>query len=155
MIDNYLQSGYRLGNKEDRRKRKNKVEKTFDIIGCLLICGGVFLSISIYKRMHEPLIRSIEKRCYRELETCYSGKVLEKSHGNHGEFYILSTKRSFTRRQWFTPKCQGQIERKITIGDSIYKPKGTWNFYIYKQSNPDSVIFIECNFDCNIYKEDE
>jgi hypothetical protein len=104
--------------------------------------------------MNEPLIKTKERRCYRELGIRYYGKVLSISYGNHGYFYILDNKQ-FLLRQWFTPKCQEQIKRKVEIGDSIYKPKGTWDFYIYKKANPDSVIFIDCDFDCNIYTKNK
>jgi hypothetical protein len=80
------------------------------------------------------------------MKTCYYGKVLRKSYGNHGEFYILNTK-------WFTPRCQDKVKEKVAVGDSIYKPENTWSFYIYKQAHPDSVIFIECDFDCSVYEK--
>lgn len=46
-------------------------------------------------------------------------------------------------------RCKNRVKDIIEIGDSIYKPSGTFDTYIYKNANPDSVIFIECDFDCD------
>jgi hypothetical protein len=74
----------------------------------------------------------------------YAGKITNKN----GLCYDLNNRESFCCR------CKQQI-LLIEIGDSIYKPSNTFDMYIYKKANPDSVVFVECNFDCNIYKEDE
>jgi hypothetical protein len=125
-----------------------------DRIAYVLILFGIIVTIAIHKRMNEPLLETQKRNCNREFNTCYNGKILRKSCGNHGEFYILDTK-YFSTRQWFTPRCQEKIKNKVEIGDSIYKSEGTWSFYIYKQANPDSVILIKCDFDCSIYREGE
>ena len=44
-------------------------------------------------------------------------------------------------------RCWNQ-DRAINIGDSIYKPANTFDMYIFRQANPDSVIFVRCDFDC-------
>jgi hypothetical protein len=128
--------------------------KNQDKIAYILIIAGSILTIMIYKRMNEPSIKKLERRCYREFNTCYNGKVLDVSYSVNGETYWLNTKHLLTR-QIYRPRCQERAKNKVEIGDSIYKSKGTWSFCIYKQANPDSVIFIKCDFDCSIYREGE
>ena len=46
--------------------------------------------------------------------------------------------------------CRAQLQL-INIGDSIYKPANTFDMYIFRQANPDSVIFVRCDFDCRTH----
>lgn len=47
-------------------------------------------------------------------------------------------------------RCWNQ-DRSINIGDSIYKPANTFDMYIFRQADPDSVIFVRCDFDCRTH----
>jgi hypothetical protein len=52
--------------------------------------------------------------------------------------------------EWFSPYFhQDSIEIILQEGDSIYKPSNSFDLYIYKNSNSDSVIYLPCDFDCN------
>lgn len=39
----------------------------------------------------------------------------------------------------------------ISIGDSLYKPPNTFNTYICKHANSDSMIILEHDYNCDIY----
>jgi hypothetical protein len=122
----------------------NKINQ--DTIAYILLFLGILLFFLIMRRSNEPINRTMERRCFREMNSIYKGVVTKKWYSISGNFYNLSTKKTFF------PRCQDIFSDKlIETGDSLYKPKGTFNFYIYKNTNPDSVIFIECDFDCKSY----
>jgi hypothetical protein len=130
-------------------KNNRKENKVFDMITyCAIIAWGIIIVIVI-TRSNESFLKSRERYCYRVMRSCYQGKIIKIWYGNGGEYYDLETKITFN------PRCQEYFENSVMVGDSIYKPKGTWSFYIYKQANPDSVILIKCDFDCSIYREGE
>ena len=120
-------------------------------IAYILIVIFVILFIKINQRMNQHYLQRLERRCFREMKTSFAGKVQTISHSVSGEAYWLDEK-IWLKKQIFRPKCQELVKGKVEVGDSIYKPKHTWNFFLYKQANPDSVTFFECDFDCSKYK---
>jgi hypothetical protein len=124
-------------------------KKMWDFIMFFLIIAWSIVLIITINRTNEPLFKRVERRCWKELGSLYMGIVIKVRYGKDGIYYHLNTNKTFN------PKCQEQVEGIVEINDSIYKPKGTWSFCIYKQANPDSVILIKCDFDCSIYREGE
>ena len=122
-----------------------------DIIGYILLCVGIVFTIMIVRECNDTLKR--EKRsCIRFFNVSYKGIVIREIGGvNLG--YRLDAKNA--RKRIFYPRCQSLIRGLIEIGDSLYKPRRSFDLYIFKNANPDSVIFIKCDFDCSIYKNSE
>jgi hypothetical protein len=46
-------------------------------------------------------------------------------------------------------KLLGKDGEKYYRTDSLYKPSNSFDFYIYINSNPDSVIYLPCSYDCD------
>jgi hypothetical protein len=86
-----------------------------------------------------------KRYCYSDKKVVYKGVITKIWSGNSGRVLDLNT------RQTFLPRCQELIRNKVEVGDSLYKPKGTFDIYIYKKANPDSVVYIPCARDCSLY----
>ncbi len=87
------------------------------------------------------------ENCEKQKEKLCSGIVIE-NQWSRGSF--LSVFKDKTVFKW---RCKSKVRDIIEVGDSIYKPAGTFDAYIYKKANPDSVIFIECDFDCGYWEK--
>ncbi len=87
------------------------------------------------------------RKIVRNKKNQFSGVVIENKLSRGVFTSIFKDKTSFV---W---NCKSKVRDIIEVGDSIYKPAGTFNTYIYKKANPDSVIFIECDFDCDYWKK--
>jgi hypothetical protein len=112
----------------------------------VLIASSVFY---ISKSKYNPTSRySICKNFYKQQ---FKGVINDISEGNlRKPIYILES------NEWFTPfPFYNKIEGIIEIGDSIYKPSGTFKLYIYKSSNSDSVIFLSREYYCDSLVEDD
>ena len=73
----------------------------------------------------------------------YQGKVIEKSYGR-GWNYRLDNRTIFIT---YSP-CN-HADSLIEVSDSIYKPANSFDLYLYKKSNKDSLIYLPCSFSCD------
>jgi hypothetical protein len=87
--------------------------------------------------MKDPKTRYLNF-CKKQKQTEYSGFIVDIEF-NNGTDYVLSNGQKFSRF------CG---DFALNIGDSIYKPSGTLNYYVYK-FNPDTSFFVKCSFDCD------
>lgn len=56
----------------------------------------------------------------------------------------------------FIPYTKCNNEFIFSVGDSLHKPSNSFNLYIYKGANPDSLISLSCDFDCDVFlKQDD
>jgi hypothetical protein len=86
--------------------------------------------------------------CNTYKKRCFKGTIVSQEY-DKGVVNILNTGHSF---QLLEKDCLSS--ELLQIGDSIYKPSGTFALYVYKRAVLDSVIFIPCDFDCDIYKKE-
>ena len=122
----------------------DKLKKTVSFIVNVLVVG-FFAYLVITLIWFPPNLA--ENYCHRRYDTVYKGVIIRIGGGNSGDTFRLRDGKIFL------PKCQELIQGKVEVGDSLYKPKNSFDMYIYKKANPDSVIYIPCDFDCNIVKE--
>jgi hypothetical protein len=92
-------------------------------------------------------IKHNKRICLENKRTTYEG-IIVMSWYSKGEY--MSKLKNGSIFEW---RCSKRINEIIENGDSIFKPSGTFNTYIYKRANPDSVIFIECDFDCDYWEK--
>lgn len=136
-------------------------EKYSGIIGMLKFVGvivDIYIAI-VFVRKFDPNITAYEhnyKNCIKNYNSEYSGIIL-KNFFSRGTYMSL-----LSNEEIFKYYCRDKVFKRyydgdslirwelLSIGDSIYKPAKTFNFYVYKKANPDSVIFIECQYDCVI-----
>ena len=119
---------------------KTKREKTI-IVNILRISLLIFMLYMAYAYLKEratpPNIRAY-KVCEAHKARAIKAKVM--SITGYCLFFSNGYSSCFIPRHQFL---------QIKIGDSIYKPANTFDIYIFKQSNPDSVMFVGWDFDCN------
>ncbi|MBN2611580.1 MAG: hypothetical protein JXB00_08495 [Bacteroidales bacterium] len=114
--------------------------------GLLLVVLIVF-AIKVLRNKKVPAVEHNKSICLQRRETEFKGVVLENiwSRGS----FISKLNNGNLYRWW----CKSKVRDIIEVGDSIYKPSGTFDTYIYKNANPDSVIFVECDFDCDYWEK--
>lgn len=114
--------------------------REISFISMVIIC--LFIVYIIYDTLNPipPSNYRLREACLKYQNSIYNGSVIRRSYEKH--FYYHLTDSSFFRLY-----CLG--DQHIEIGDSIYKPSGTFDVFVYKKANPDSVVLIECDFDCN------
>lgn len=117
----------------------NDIKVVFKII-CIIV--SVFV---IYYFWYKETDKSkvITERCFNQRDSVFYGIITQKEFSKR-VYYVTK------EGKFFFPRCR-EIKIELEVGDSIYKPANTFNLYIYKKANPDSVVFIECDFDCEIY----
>jgi len=109
-----------------------------------LIIVAVFICVFYYfSKPKDDYHIANNRHCKLEKSKIYAG-VIVREYNSKGPVYVL------TNGRIFSTFCAEQ-DKKLQIGDSVYKPTGTFSYYIFKGANPDSVVFVECDFDCNIY----
>jgi hypothetical protein len=88
--------------------------------------------------------------CKHFFKVQYKGKIAEiHERGRTNPIYMLRD------GDWFWPYLhRDSVELILKVGDSIYKPSNSFDLYIYKNANPDSVIFISIEYDCNSLVEE-
>ena len=101
------------------------------ILSILAIMVIIFVYIGMNKERPNP--------CKKDKNTEKKGVVID--YGDRDCYYLLSDGNCFKKYY-----C-GNIP--IKIGDSIFKPAGTLSYYIYKNSNKDSMFYIECHYNCD------
>ena len=105
---------------------------------------ALFISMLFYfNRPTENSNISNKRYCISEKNKLLKGIVVREYYSRRLIFVLNDS-------SLFAPQCT-RINSKLSIGDSIYKPSGVFDCYIYKKANPDSVIFVKCDFDCNLY----
>jgi hypothetical protein len=136
----------------------NKYSGIITILKIVGVIAGLYISF-IFIRKSDPNINAYEhnyKICLKDYASEYSGVIIKNFFSRGTYMSQLSNNKIFVcycRDKMFKMYYKGDslIEWELLeVGDSIYKPAGTFNAYIYKQANPDSVIFIECDYDCEI-----
>ena len=86
------------------------------------------------------------KYCVEWREKAYSGRI-ESKKGTRIVYYFSNDGR-FSR----FPDCP-EIRKFVSVGDSLYKPSTSFDLYVYKGANPDSLIYLPCEFDCESLKK--
>lgn len=95
------------------------------------------------------------KKCLEVYNNEFKGTIVKNWNSTRGGYFTKISNGAFFR--W---RCSENVRRLILyedsagiwelleVGDSIYKPAGTFDAYVYKRAYPDSVILLECDFDC-------
>jgi hypothetical protein len=118
-----------------------------DLFFVLLILVLVIFAIKVLQKKSVPTSEHNKSICIQRRETEFKG-VVQENMWSRGSF-ISKLNNNKLYRWW----CKSKVRDIIEVGDSIYKPSGSFDTYIYKRANPDSVIFIECDFDCDYWEK--
>lgn len=113
------------------------------LLSGLFIIALFVLILLYFNKSTEDSNISNKRFCVAEKMKIYNGVVINKFQ-SRGTIYILRD------GSHFSTQC-AEGKNRISIGDSLYKPSGTFDYFIYKSANPDSVFFVNCNFDCDLY----
>jgi hypothetical protein len=119
----------------------------FQLFGGLFL---IFIFVWIYFYLSKPLNSSDvtnKQHCIDEKIKIYNGVIVDKFQ-SRGTVYVLSD------GSHFSTQC-AEKKNRMNVGDSLYKPSNTFDYYIYKKANPDSVVFVKCDFDCDMYDKVE
>lgn len=111
----------------------------------ILVCFVFYYWYSETMKDQRPASLKNKEICIEHKNRVYSGVILNNYTSRGTLISLLNNKDKFG---WY---CKSKVRDIIEVGDSIYKPSGTFDTYIFKQANPDSVIFIECDFDCDYW----
>jgi len=89
--------------------------------------------------------RACERLKNREIKSIV--KEARKDYSNKGQFTItVDYQGEEIRTSSFFLNID--ISKYLETGDSLYKPKGVFKYYIYKNNNPDSLIILENDINC-------
>ncbi len=113
----------------------------------LMICAFVYFAYIALVKTQKPAIQTSKELCLKDKENTHSGIVV-KNTWSRGTF--ISELKNGQLHEWW---CKSKVKDLIEAGDSIYKPSGTFDTYIFKQANLDSMILIECDFDCDYWEK--
>jgi hypothetical protein len=106
------------------------------------IIGSVF-AIYYFLFKETDNSKEITEKCFNQRDSIFYGIIAQKEFSKR-VYYVTKDEKLFF------PRCR-EIKIELEVGDSIYKPANTFDLYVYKQANSDSVVFVECDFDCDIY----
>ena len=123
------------------------VRKNKKIASGLMLCAFIYFAYTALIRTQKPTWQTNKESCLLQKETAYASKVTENIWSRGSFISRLDNKELF---KW---RCKSKVKDIIEVGDSIYKPSGTFDTYIFKQANPDSMIFIKCDFDCDYWEK--
>ena len=127
---------------------ENKITKAIEkIVFGLMLCCFAYFGYKALQKAQKPAIQTNKDICEYQKKQVYSGVII-KNFWSRGSFG--SQLNSGNLFQW---RCKSKVRNVIEVGDSIYKPSGTFDTYIYKKANPDSVILIKCDFDCDYWEK--
>lgn len=115
----------------------------FQLFGGLFAIALLILFLLHVDKPTENSKISNKRYCITEKKKLLRGVIVREYYSRRVIFVLNDS-------SLFAPQCL-RIVRRLSIGDSIYKPSGTFDCYIYKKANPDSVFFLKCDFDCNLY----
>lgn len=128
---------------------KNKLHKMIDriqdVMPLFVILIAVFIGYKTFKNSSTDGVQYNTNLCIKDKSAICSGTIV-KNYYSRGSF--MSKLKNDNIFKW---RCKDKVKDILEVGDSIYKPSGTFDTYIFKQANPDSVIFIECDFDCDYW----
>ncbi|HUX53479.1 MAG TPA: hypothetical protein VMV56_03620 [Williamwhitmania sp.] len=124
-------------------KSNRQVRFLADLMGVVIFICVIYY----FNRPEESTYQSNLRYCAKKKEKTYNG-VIVRLYYSGGPVYVLKDS------TLFSTLC-AERNNRIHIGDSIYKPSGTFSYYIYRKANPDSVIFVKCDFDCNSIRKTE
>ncbi len=113
----------------------------FQLFGGLFAIVLLILFVLHVDKPTENYKISNKRYCITEKKKLLRG-VIVREYYSRGVIFVLNDS------SLFVPQCL-RIVRRLSIGDSIYKPSGTFDCYIYKSADPDSMVFIKCNLDCD------
>ncbi len=137
--------------------KKNKYIGIITILKLTGIVLLVYISIKSYLKDKEDAFYRAYRFCKKRYNTEYKGVIIKNySTTRAGRISILSDNTKFV---WMYPidviksKRWDSVEvwdPSIEVGDSIYKPKKSFDTYLYKKANPDSVMFFPYYEDCEV-----
>lgn len=113
----------------------------------IFLIGALIFGLKFLDRNDRSPIEGKKIKCLERKKTEIKGVVLENNYSRGSYHSELS---NGLLLKWY---CKSKVMDILEVGDSIYKPQGTFNTYIYKKANPDSVIYIECDFDCDYWEK--
>lgn len=126
---------------------ENKVVKLiYKFVFGLMILSFVYFGYKAMIKIQKPISQTNKESCLKQKNKEYKGVIIENTWSRGSLISVFEDKSLF---KW---RCKSKVRDIIEVGDSIYKPSGTFDTYIYKNSNPDSVIFVECDFDCDYWE---
>jgi hypothetical protein len=126
---------------------RNKTE-----IALILTFIGIITFIWLFG---DVLLDLHTKRACRKLKMRKINSVVKEAHrdySNKGQFTITINHqgKEIKTSSFFLDE---DISKFLEKGDSIYKPKGEFKYYIYKNCNPDSLIILSNNINCKQFYE--
>lgn len=113
----------------------------------LMILSFVYFAYKSFKKTQKPAIVTNKEICLIDKQSDYKG-IISKTYVSRGDLISLLDNR--IKFMWW---CKSKVRDIIEVGDSIHKPSGTFDTYIYKNASPDSVIFVKCDFDCDYWEK--
>ncbi len=137
---------------------KNKYSGLLTILKIVGVLAGFYFAFLFIKKS-DPNITVFEQSfnvCLKNYNSEYSGTIIKNFFSRGTYMSQLSNNKIFVcycRDKVFKRYYDGDSLIRwelLSIGDSIYKPAKTFDFYLYKNANPDSIVFIECNYDCEV-----
>lgn len=117
------------------------------LILVLIIGGGIFY-FSEYNTK-----RIIKEKCNKAYNHQVKGIVDTFYYNRQGTFVVRVYDNSMRKvnKIYSTYMGVSRADRFFENGDSIYKPLNSFNYYIYKQSNHDSIVFLKNDITCDDY----
>jgi len=120
-------------------------KRLFEFISSILAILVFVFVLLYFSKPKEDHNVTLKRYCITQKNKVFNGVVIRSYYSKRLIFVLQDS-------NIYAPQCL-RITREIEIGDSIYKPSGTFSCNIYKKANPDSVVFVECEFDCNVYDQ--
>ncbi|MEQ9166318.1 MAG: hypothetical protein RLO12_08670, partial [Fulvivirga sp.] len=110
-----------------------------------------FIFIALDSKTNEKIKKPFVNKamCTYQMNSHFSG-ILEAFYidtSNKGAF-TLKLKNNTTENE-YPMYYMGRVQEYLSIGDSIDKPKGKLEIYIYKKGFKDSLIHYQSPYNCN------
>ncbi len=134
--------------------KNNKYAGIITVLNIFIVIVLIYIGFQIESKQKKDYYFLAYRSCKNYYNTEYKGIITKNYKGRGVYMSILSGNIYFI---WYYPIevkysdngfdiCNPRIE----IGDSIYKPKQSFDTYIYKKANSDSVIFLPYKYDCTV-----
>jgi len=81
------------------------------------------------------------------VELCSGEELIWKC--NYADFVIYRSDLENYSGKSFLDKLMGKNNKKYFRIDSLYKPANSFDFFIFLNSHPDSLIVLNCDFKCD------
>lgn len=114
---------------------------------------GIFIGAGLFYFSEYNTKRIVKKYCNKLYEMKVSGVIDTAYYGSKGT-YTLVVNDNVLKEQFkiFNTYLNNPYrDRYFNKGDSLFKPANSFKYYIYKQCNPDSLVFLERNITCDDY----